>query len=264
MKNVNIGIANLIISNKLKESYFNDKIMGESKKTAFGFLEIVKNSPLLQLEFKVFDAIENTHIESEMLAGKYIDEAIKTFEIFTIEEIDIERKKIDAFIHEEISVLDGTFELDKIDLYNAIDTLIRESLNTGVDVDIDMIHESYALVLNHIKEPKVLSEVVDVDIEMINENVLEIATNKYNEKYADLIEEDRNLVQTLIKSSTEEKKNLLETYKTETLAILEGLSDENAKDGIAKAIQKIKEMVYNQKEVDDHIIGLHELKKELL
>ena len=30
MKNVNIGIANLIISNKLKESYLNKKLIGES------------------------------------------------------------------------------------------------------------------------------------------------------------------------------------------------------------------------------------------
>jgi hypothetical protein len=31
-----------------------------------------------------------------------------------------------------------------------------------------------------------------------------------------------------------------------------------------KAIQKIKEMVYNQETVTDDIIGLHELKKGLL
>jgi hypothetical protein len=265
MKNVNIGIANLIISSKLKESYFNNTLISESKKVAFDFLGVVKNSPALQLEFKVFNSIENTHIESEMLAGKYIDEAIETFETFTIEEIDAERGKLKQFIGETVPAFYTETELTKNNLYVAIDTLIRESLNTGVDVNIDKIHESYALVLNHIKEPKkVLLENADIDVELINENVLEIATDKFNEKYSTLIEEDKKLLQTLIKSTVEEKKNLLETYKTETLTILEGINDDNAKDGIAKAILKIKEMVYNQKEVDDHIIGLHELKKELL
>jgi hypothetical protein len=267
MNNVNIGNANFIISNKLKESYFNNTLISESKKVAFDFLDVVKNSPALQLEFKVFNSIENTHIESEMLAGKYIDEAIDTFQTFTIEEIDAERQKLYGFIQEEMftELTEPNYNLEKVKLYDAIDTLITESLNAGVDADIDKIHESYALVLNHIKEPKkVLTEVADIDVELINENVLEIATDKFNEKYSTLIEEDKKLLQTLIKSTSEEKKNLLETYKNETLAILEGISDDNAKDGIAKAILKIKEMVYNQKEVDDHIIGLHELKKELL
>lgn len=265
MKNVNIGIANLIISNKLKESYLNEKLIGESKKTAFDFFDVVKGSPALQLEFKVYNGIESTHILNEMLAGKYIDEAIKTFEIFTIEEIDAERQKLYGFLQEEMftELTDANYDLEKVKLYGAIDTLIRESLNTGVDVDIDSIHESYALVLNHIKTPrKTLLE--NVDVELVNEDVLEIATNKFNEKYGSLIEDDKNLLQTLIKSTGEEKKNLLETYKTETLAILEGINDEKAKDSVAKAIQKIKEMVYSQKEVDDHIIGLHELKKELI
>ena len=257
MKNVNIGIANLIISNKLKESYLNNTLISESKKVAFDFLDVVKKSPTLQLEFKIFNAIENTHIESEMLAGKYIDEAIQTFEIYTIEEIQAERKKLTSYITE------GDVDEERSALYNAIDTLIIESLNTGADVDIDNIHESYSLVLNHIKEPrKTLIE--NIDIELINENVLEIATDKFNEKYSGLNEDDKNLLQTLMKSTSNEKKILLETYKTETLAILEGINDKNAKDSVAKAIQKIKEMIYNQKEVDNHIIGLHELKKELL
>ncbi len=255
MKNVNIGIANLIISNKLKESYFNDKLIGESKKIVFDFLDVVKSSPALQLEFKVYNGIEEQHIENEMLAGKYIDEAIKLFEVFTIEEIDAEREKLNVFISEDILPADEK----KVGLYTAIDNLIRESLNVGEKVDIDSMHESFVAVLNHIKEPK-KTLLENIDVELVNEDVLEIATNKFNEKYVGLNEEDKKLLQTLIKSNSEEKKNLLETYKTETLAILEGVSD----NSVAKAIQKIKEMVYSQKDVDDNIIGLHELKKELI
>jgi hypothetical protein len=119
MKNVNIGIANLIISNKLKESYFNNTLISESKKVAFDFLDVVKNSPALQLEFKVFNSIENTHIESEMLAGKYIDEAIETFETFTIEEIDAERGKLKQFIGESVPAFYTETENTKHNLYVA-------------------------------------------------------------------------------------------------------------------------------------------------
>ena len=265
MKNVNIGIANLIISNKLKESYFNDKLIVESKKVAFDFFDVVKKSPILQLEFKVYNNIETKHIENELFAKDYLDNNIKLFEVYTIEEIEAERQKLNEFLTENViaTITEADYNLEKVGLYDAINTLITESLKVSDDVDVDAIHESFTLDFNHIKEPKkVLVE--NVDVQPLNEDVIEIAVGKFNEKYASLDESDRGLLRTLIKSTTKEKKTLLETSKTETLTILEGINKENVQDNIAKAIQKIKEMVYNGKTVDDNIIGLHEFRKELL
>jgi len=258
MKNVNIGIANLIISNKLNESYINNKSIEESKKIAFNFLEVVKNSPILQLEFRVFNSIDGKVIESEVLAKDYIDEQIKLFEVFTIEEIDAEREKLIPFISEETQP-----DNDKVKLYEAIDTVINETLESYENTDIDKMHDAFVLVLEHIRTPK-KALLENVDVEPLNEDVIEIAVGKFNEKYESLDESDKDLLKTLIKATTKEKKALLETYKTETLAILEGIDKENVQDNITKAIQKIKEMVYDRKNVDDNIIGLHEFKKELL
>jgi len=258
MKNVNIGIANLIISNKLNESYINNKSIEESKKIAFNFLEVVKNSPILQLEFRVFNSIDGKVIESEVLAKDYIDEQIKLFEVFTIEEIDAEREKLKQFIAEETQP-----DNDKVKLYEAIDTVINETLESYENTDIDKMHDAFVLVLEHVRTPK-KALLENVDVEPLNEDVIEIAVGKFNEKYESLDESDKDLLKTLIKATTKEKKALLETYKTDTLAILEGIDKEKVQDNIAKAIQKIKEMAYDRKNVDDNIIGLHEFKKELL
>jgi len=260
MKNVNIGTANLIVSNKLKDSYFNNNLIEESKKLTFDFFDVVKDSPILQLEFKVFNNIETKHIENDLAATRYIDNNIKLFEVYTIEEIEKEREKLNAFISEDIIPVDD----DKVKLYSAIDGLIYESLNDYNKIDVDAIHEAFTLVLNHIKTPKTkLLENLE-ERKTINEEVIEIAVEKFNEKYESLNEEDRNLLQLLIKSSDKEKKELLENYKKENLAILEGLNKDNVKDSVTKAIQKIKEMIYDREKVDDNIISLHELKKELL
>lgn len=259
MKNTNIGIVNLIISNKLKDSYFNDKLIEESKKVAFDFFDVVKNSPLLQLEFKVFDNIENKHIENDIVATRYIDNNIKLFEVYTIQEIEKEREKLNQFVVEN-NIADNN---EKVLLYNAIDNLIRESLNNPDRVNVDELHESFVHVLNHIKTPKkVLIE--SVDVKEVNDDIIEIAVDKFNEKYESLNEDDRNLLRTLIKSSDDEKAALLETYKSDNLQILENLNKENSKDSIVKAMQKIREMAYSKDNVDDNIISLYELKKELL
>jgi len=259
MKNINIGIVNYIISNKLKDSYFSNNLNEESKKLGLDVINIIKNSPILQLEFKVFDNIENKYIENELIASRYIDSNIKLFEVYTVQEIEKEHKKLNVLINEEIIPNDS----HKILLYNSIDCLIKESLNDYDKISVDNIHESFTFVLNHLKEPKnVLIESVDAD--EVNEDIIEIAINKFNKKYELLNENDMNLFQKLIKFSDKEKEELLEEYKSENLTILESINKDNVKDNIAKAIQKIKEMKYNRKNVEDDIISLHELKKELL
>jgi len=259
MKNVNIGIANLIIANKLKESYFNDKFIVESTKITSDFFNVVKNSPVLQLEFKVFNNIENKHIENDQIATRYIDNNIKLFETYTIEEIELERAKLNPFITEGVVDVDNK----KTQLYLAIDSLIKESLSFGENVDVDNIHESFTFVLNHIKTPK-QSVISEIELEPINEDVIEIAIDKFNVKYESLNEDDKNLIKTIVRATDIEKQELLETYKTETLTILEGIDKTNTQDNITKAIQKIKEMVYNGRDVDDNIIKLYDLKKELI
>lgn len=259
MKNVNIGTANLIISNKLKESYFNNNLIEESKAFTSDFFSVVRNSPVLQLEFKVFDNIENKHIENEIAATRYIDNNIKLFETYTIKEIDAERKKLNSFIGEEIVPIDN----DKVKLYEAIDELITESLSVPEDIDVDKIHESFAIVLNHLREPK-NKLVENVEVEVINEDIIEIAVNNYNKKYDSLDENDRNLLQQLIETNDNQKKELLETYKSENLALLEQVNSDNVKENITKAIVKINEMKYDKEKVIDDIIALHELKIDLL
>lgn len=256
MKNVNIGIVNLVVSKKLRDAYFNKDLIEESKHITNNFLGIVKNSPILQLEFKVFNNIETKHIENDVAATRYIDNNIKLFEIYTINEIEREHKKLFQFLNEDVNVDDN-----KVKLYIAINNLIKESLSNYGDVDVDNIHESFELILNHIKKPKLVENQTS---EIINEDVIEIAVDKFNEKYKSLSEEEKTLVMTLIESGEEEKKELLEQYKTESLTLLEGLNKDTIKDNITKAIQKIKEMSYNSKTINDDIIGLFELKRGVL
>src|ERR1035437_2154496 len=241
MKNINIGIVNLVVSKKLKDAYFSNSLIKESKELTNDFFDVLKNSPILQLEFKVFNNIENKHIENDLVATRYIDNNIKLFEVWTLQEVEKEHDKLKSFLTEDIQVDDN-----KVQLYIAIGNLIKESLNNYDVVDVDNIHESFTLVLDHIKNTKQnLTESVDTDL--INEDVIEIAVNKFNTRY------EKN-----------EKANLLEEYRKEDLNLLESINKETVNDVKIQAIQKIKEMKFNPETADDDIIGLHELKKDLL
>jgi hypothetical protein len=258
MKSINIGIVNLVVSKKLKDAYFSNSLIEESKEITNDFFNVVKNSPILQLEFKVFNNIENKHIENDLVATRYIDNNIKLFEVWTLQEVEKEHEKLKPFLTEDIQVDDN-----KVQLYIAIGNLIKESLSNYDIVDVDNIHESFTLVLDHVKNTKQsLTESIDTDI--INEDVIEIAVNKFNTRYESLIDGDKSLLQKLIRYDNKEKANLLEEYRNEDLKLLENIDREAVNDVTIKAVQKIKELKFNPQTADDDIIGLHELKKDLL
>ena len=257
MENINIGIANLFVIKKLKDAYFNKTILEESKTITLDFFEIVKNSPILQLEYKVFNNIESKHIDNDLTASRYIDNNIKLFEIYTLSEIEIEHRKLDKFINKLVNIDEA-----KYNLYLNIGKLITESLLDPEKIDVDSIHESFTYVLNHIKEPK--SSKTKLDSNLINENIIEIAINKFNEKYDSLNEEDKALLKKILRSTLAEKEFIFEEIKKENLKILEKVNAEGIENKISRTITKLTEMKFNKKTIDSDIIQLHELKKGLL
>lgn len=260
MKTINIGIANLVLSNILKENYFSNNFVSESKRVATKFIDLVKNSPILQLEFKVFENLENKNIYSDVLATRYIDNNIKLFEVYTLDEIQTENKKIGNFIGSNfINENIDNLEEDKTKLYNAIGILIEESLKPSDEVDVDQIHESFNIVLDHIKKDK--KEKISESDEIINENILEIAVDKFNERYSTITESDREFIKTIIKATPEEKERLFEEYKSTNISILK---EDEQNEKVQKTINKLNEMSYNEKTIDDDIIDLYELNQGLL
>ena len=256
MKNINIGVANLVVSDKIRESMFDYSLLVESKNTASKFFDVVKSSPILQLEFKVFSNLENKHILNEALAIKYIEDNVDLFETYTIDELSAEHEKLKSFIGEAV------IENDKAKLYEAISTLVDESLKVSEDVNVDDIHESFSTVLNHVKVPK---EQENTELpENLNEEVVEIAINRFNEKYISMNEEDVKLFKQLVSADENEKKELFEEFKNENLTALKGLTEDNSNDKIAKSLEKINEMTFNVETADGDIVKLYELKKGLL
>lgn len=259
MKLINVGVANLYISDKLKMSYFDNGFINESKKSANEFLDVIKNSPILTLEFKVFNNIENKEIDNDWIATRYIDSNIKLFEIFTVDEINAEHKKLSKFVNKKINL-----DEEKVKLYNSITNLIIESISDTENVNVDQIHESFTHVLNHIKKDKnkAITE-SSVGIE-INDDIIEIAIDKFNEKYDSLNEDDKKLIKNLLNFDYSEKKKLFEEYKQSTIDCFNKLDTEKYNEKISLATNKINEMANDRITIDDNIIKLHELKKGLL
>jgi hypothetical protein len=83
------------------------------------------------------------------------------------------------------------------------DDLINESLNEYDKIDVDKIHESFSIVLNHIKKPKKKMVIENAGEVPVNDEIIEIAVDKFNEKYYNLNEGQKNLLRQYINSVSE-------------------------------------------------------------
>jgi hypothetical protein len=261
MKNLNyknIGIVNTIITNKMVSQILNETINDENFINTF--FTILSESPILKLELKVLSNISEKQIKDKMLASKYIDDNIKLFELYTIDELNNEHKKLEKFtsnfLNENVNI-----NLKKIDLYDNMFNLIIESVKIGDDVDVDKIHNSFNFILDYIITNDVNKSKMK---KSIDENVLNIAINKFNDKYSQkLNDNDFNFLKKIISSDINSKKELFEEYKDVNLESLKVLS-ENIKDSkIEKSISKIKSMVFNPDTINNDLIKLYELNKNI-
>lgn len=257
MKNYNIGIVTTTLLTNI------DDILNESTdinvESFAKLMDVIKSSPILQLEHRVLNNIENKYIDNDAMALRYIDKNIKLFEIYTIDEIDAEREKLKPLIDENMIP-----QNDRVKLLSAIDVLITESLDDYDNIDVNDIHEATEHILSHLKTSKKLTNENQYN-ELINEEVLRIAVNKFNEKYESMNENDKQILNQLIDVGDDtNKKDLLESKKKDVLTILNELKTNNTQENIDKAILKINEMKFNDETFTDDIIKLHELKQELI
>jgi len=259
MSIINIGIVKSIISKKMSIDYLNEGKFTSSKNLAHNFLKTVENNPLLQLEFKVFDRLENRHISDDFSATRYIDTNLNLFEGYSKEDIDNAHQELKPFFDNE------QINESKVKLFNAISSLIYESVDKKYP-NVDILHDSFITVLNHLKEEKEikLEELISIPKEINGDKLVETALNKFTKKYESLEKDDFNFIKKLIEATEEEKKNLFESFKNENLSKLNKMDKNGIEDKINETINKINKMEFSGENSIKNIIDLRELNKDLI
>lgn len=259
MKN-NIGIVKDFIANSLKDDYINNNSLTESKKNASDFVHKVRTSPILKEQIKVFRNLEHKSINNDIIASRYIDENISLFNKYTQKQILDENLKLNDFFSTE-------YTNDKSKLYESIQTLILSAAKGDKRPDIDDIHESFVYVLDHLKKEKKknLNESSQkFDFKNFDyQTVLTLALQKFNNKYSNLNESDKEIISKLSLGGDKEKNELFESLKKETLTLLEGLDKNGIEDKINRTIDKIENLSTDKNSLIESTIELYELKTNL-
>ena len=233
------------------------------------FLNEIKKSPLLKKQCLVYKNFEEGYCKKENLAERFINQNLKLLEGYSWKEIVDLNKELRYSLLEH-SHVEG--QKGKEDFYEAIHALIKASTDKGY-TDISKSQEAYDFLVNHLMIPKPATEVNS----SISESeypkflswkfVTEIAVNGFNERYAHLGENDRQLLKVLL-SPEENKKNHFIDLKQENLSMIDNLlnNDNTISDTLQKFINKINSLNENEisgNELDEAIIHMTELKESI-
>lgn len=262
---MNFGTLKDIFLENLIESYSSENDKG--KELYKKFLNLIKENEVLKTAFIVFKNIETKTIVSEASAINYLNECKNLFDLF----------RGDKSLPKNLEKLTTLLEEYEIDYSNKKDKPLHESLQnyilTSKNINtLDELHESQSNVVSHLLTEK--NSVNTETNEYVKEGVdpkkfLEIAVNKFNEKYKDsLTEEEKNILKVLGERNEQKTKTLVQQLVKENISLVNQCLSENSDNITIKSkLLETKDAIYKIMEdngsFEKNILKLYELKKNL-
>ena len=260
---MDFGTLKDLFTERLIESYSNKE---EGGKILFKkFVKTISESEVLKTAFIVYKNMENNTIKSEIRANDYLKESISLFSNFNSSLI-LENKKLVSILKEHNVDLTN---LNQKELHKNLEIVLSTEKNAST---LNKIEESKSELINWLMSDKESEEIVD-NKEYVKEGLdtqkfLEIVTNKFNEKYSNLTEEEKNILKVLRESNEADGKKIVSSLVKETISILNSKIESHKNNiDIKEKLLETKDTVYsmleNEGDLNNNILKLYDLKNNL-
>ena len=233
---------------KIKNAY--NEILVESvvtkdkdKKDLFkSYVKTIKENEALKNQFLIYDVIENKVETDEAKAKAFVDECINIILKYNIKDIfNANHKLLENILFEK------DLEYDKKELHENIASLI---FTPKTPKNIDTIIEAKSYIVNYILNNK--EKEINESFGLPNSVVSTIMVSKYNEKYSELDESEKEILKTLIDSDDEKKKEVYTKTIRECIDLINDKLVESSLDAKDKLL-RVKDKLLNDKvEIDEN------------
>ncbi len=241
------------LKNTFTQTYIESHIKGEAKGKELykRFLEVLKESETLTSYFIVYKNLENKTASSEFEANEYLKENLSILDKYRGDKsiITETKKLVNLLENNDIKV-----DLEPTNLHKSLHTLTTTSKSVST---INDIHEAKLNLVKSLMEEKVIVE----DEGIVRENIdvqkfLTIATDKYNEKYSNLTEEEKNIIKVLREGDDSTKESLLTSMIKETVSLVNNkLKDTGNNIDLKAKLLETKDVVYGMENYNVETFG---------
>lgn len=259
---MNFGTIKNIYAKFLIDSYITESERDSNKKHYKNFIKMLAESPILRTQFIVYKNIENGYFQSENVASEYLRENISLFNRFSKKEIIKENQKL----FNKLKSTYGDVSLNETkEIHNALNNLITlekkaETINT--------LYESFDVVKKWLTTPKEKISESNDKPKVNPKNFLNIVTQKYNEKYSNISEEEKKILKTILSKNEDEKETLLKNMVKESINLINNNIKQfgdviDVKEKLLEAKDVVYNLEYNKETFKEDILKIYNLKISL-
>jgi hypothetical protein len=228
------------------------------KKTFGNYIKMLKENVILNIQYHIFDNIENKYFEDKSDAKDYIKENISLLKDFTKEQIIEANSKLAGMVSFESGE-----DYEGKELHDNITNLIFTDKKAET---LDSITESIHLLRDHMTTQRIdegeKTEKIDLPPSIVSKMVI----NKFNTKYENISEDEKKIIKSILNGSEEDKKNLHTEMVRECVDTIDSKLDEsdiNLKGKLLSAKDKLLRMSYNEETYTSDISKIYNLKESV-
>jgi len=230
----------------------------KGKKLFSDYLKVLKENNTLRSQYLIFKNLEFKKFEDRADAHNYIKENITLLKELNKKELEKGNKKLISLLKNIKLVNENSALYDHINIL----TNVTKSASS-----LDKLQESVNFIKDRMTKKEDIIESTQDSINLPPSVLTKMATNRFNLKYADINEGEKDIIKTILNGNEEDKKGVYETLKTECIDIIDNRLNEeidlDLKDKILKVKDKLLRMSYNPDEYVKDINNVYELKKSV-
>ena len=227
--NIKDTFKNLVIESVIKK---NDK----GKKLFSKFLKTIKENETLKNQYLIYSNLQNTKFDDSIQAREFVKENISLLKKLNKEHIT---KGNDFFL----KLLKGNEIIKENDSFYKDILFLVESEITPFNVK--KVNESTNNIVRLMLEKEEVEEVVTESIDLPPSVLTKLAVNKFNSKYSDITESEKEIIKTVLNGSNENKEETFNKLKRECIDTIDNKLNENSDLDLKDKLLKVKDKLLN-------------------
>jgi hypothetical protein len=242
------------VKSKLNKAYSQDLIENTSKykKLYEEFLKTIKSSPVLMLEYTIYENLKKHNLEyNESL--RFIEANISALSKIDKTTLLKENKKLEKFDLEGVELSE-----DKLKLNQNIENVISESVFKKI-TNVNKLHESVNFLIESLtKKDETKLEKTENGFKV--SHIFHLAKKKLEEKFSNLQPDEMEIISSFIKGDEKKKKTVFENYKKSTKTFLLNEKDNISSEVLNETFDFIDTLEYDSETAINNLSKLFEIK----
>ena len=227
--NIKDTFKNLVIESVIKK---NDK----GKKLFSKFLKTIKENETLKNQYLIYSNLQSTKFDDSVQAREFVKENISLLKKLNKEHIT---KGNDFFL----KLLKGNEIIKENDSFYKDILFLVESEITPFNVK--KVNESTNNIVRLMLEKEEVEEVVTESIDLPPSVLTKLAVNKFNSKYSDITESEKEIIKTVLNGSNENKEETFNKLKRECIDTIDNKLNESSDLDLKDKLLKVKDKLLN-------------------